>query len=409
MADRLRKYYLEPSNPDVLAFHEGFADIVAILQHFSFSGILAETIARTRTNLQSATPLVELAQQFGYATGKGRALRSAVEATEKPDPTLYQTADEPHERGATLVAAVFDAFFSTYQARIQDLLRMATGGTGQLAAGELHPDLVGRVAGEAARTAQNVLTMCIRAFEYLPPVDVTFGDYLRALVTADYELVPNDPLEQRNALIESFRARGIIPTGVGSLALDALLWRERAISAALPPADVESVLRQGVQARRASDRDSDWDVAGMKRFAEAHASELDLDPDRPVAVRGFHASYRVTREGQLRVEMVLQFLQAAGPDEHPGLAGLPLRGGTTVVVDANGRIRYVISKPLPQRKPRDEADAVHQCGLLRLEQQRAHVEATDDADPRVAFGGDKYFDRRMARRAGVAALHRGLL
>jgi hypothetical protein len=27
--------------------------------------------------------------------------------------------------------------------------------------------------------------MSIRAFDYLPPFDITFGDYLRALVTAD--------------------------------------------------------------------------------------------------------------------------------------------------------------------------------------------------------------------------------
>ena len=42
-----------------------------------------------------------------------------------------------------------------------------------------------RIAAEAAATAQSTLTMCIRAFDYLPPVDVTFGDFLRALVTAD--------------------------------------------------------------------------------------------------------------------------------------------------------------------------------------------------------------------------------
>ena len=34
--------------------------------------------------------------------------------------------------------------------------------------------------------------MCLRAFEYLPPVDVTFGDYLRALVTADRDLYRED-------------------------------------------------------------------------------------------------------------------------------------------------------------------------------------------------------------------------
>src|SRR5262249_19170324 len=126
------------------------------------------------------------------------------------------------------VAAVFDGFFATYQRRIRDLVRIATGGTGMLPAGDLHPDLINRIAGEASRAAQSILNMCIRAFDYLPPVDITFGDYLRALITADYELVPADEVGQRSAMIEAFRLRGIYPEQVASLAEESLLW---------PPAD----------------------------------------------------------------------------------------------------------------------------------------------------------------------------
>ena len=66
--------------------------------------------------------------------------------------------------------------------------------------------------------------MCIRAFDYLPPVDVTFGDFLRAVVTADRELSPEDPTGQRAALIEAFRRRGIYASGVRSSAEESLLW-----------------------------------------------------------------------------------------------------------------------------------------------------------------------------------------
>jgi hypothetical protein len=55
-----------------------------------------------------------------------------------------------------------------------------------LPAGNLHPDPSTAWPGRQA-CAQTVLEMCIRALDYLPPVDITFGDYLRAIVTAAYE------------------------------------------------------------------------------------------------------------------------------------------------------------------------------------------------------------------------------
>ena len=44
--------------------------------------------------------------------------------------------------------------------------------------------------------------MCLRALDYCPPVDVQFGDFLRALITADHDLVPDDPYGYRASLIE---------------------------------------------------------------------------------------------------------------------------------------------------------------------------------------------------------------
>ena len=122
IVDRLRYYFREPTNRDVAAFHEGFSDIVAIFQHFTFPAVLREHIRETRGNLRSPNNLIMLASEFGYSTGEGKALRSALDPVDEKDsmnrketpmtdPTLYQTVLEPHERGSILVAAVFDAFF----------------------------------------------------------------------------------------------------------------------------------------------------------------------------------------------------------------------------------------------------------------------------------------------------------
>jgi hypothetical protein len=56
-------------------------------------------------------------------------------------------------------------------------------------------------------------------------VDVTFGEYLRALITADTELVHDDDLGYRVAVVEAFRRRGLYPANVRSLAPDSLVWQ----------------------------------------------------------------------------------------------------------------------------------------------------------------------------------------
>jgi len=72
--------------------------------------------------------------------------------------------------------------------------------------------------------------MCIRAIDYCPPVDVTYGDYLRAMITADFDLVPEDDRNYRVAIIEAFRAWGIYPEDVRTLSVESLRWKA-------PPSD----------------------------------------------------------------------------------------------------------------------------------------------------------------------------
>jgi len=227
LLDGLHPSFNEPSNPDVHALHEGFADIVALFQRFAQPEILEHQIARTRGNLERQSMLGELAQQFGLALGMRGALRSALGGIneengewelQKPDPTKLRQARLPHDRGGILLAAVFSAFLAIYKSRSADLFRIASNGTGVLSAGEIHPDLARRLAREAAVASDAVLTMCIRGLDYCPPVDVDFGTYLRAVVTGDMEVSPQDKYNYRVAFIEAFRQWGIYPEGVRSMA-----------------------------------------------------------------------------------------------------------------------------------------------------------------------------------------------
>lgn len=233
--DGLHRRYIDPTHPDTRAFHEAFADIVALFQHFTFADVLKQQIAKTRGDLTSQNLLGQLAQEFGKAIGSYGGLRDAIGKTDpktgqwmphQPTPDEYARTMEFHDRGAILVAAVFDAFLTIYKLRIKRVVRIASGGSGILAAGELHPDLVDQLADAAAKTASHVLGMCVRALDYCPPIDITFGDYLRAIITADRDLISDDEMDYRIAFIEAFQKRGIFPKGVKSMSVEALCHEE---------------------------------------------------------------------------------------------------------------------------------------------------------------------------------------
>jgi hypothetical protein len=381
LLDGMHHRFNEASNPDVLAFHEAFADLVALFQHFSLPDVLRHQIAATRGDLESQSRLGELAQQFGQATGKREALRSAIGKVDpktdkwvrlKPNPEAYRRETEPHARGAILVAAIFDAFLTIYKSRIADLLRIATEGTGVLPEGHLHPDLVNRLAFEAAESAQSVLNMCIQALDYCPPVDITFGDYLRAIMTADFENDPIDETHRRAAFVEAFRAHGIVPDDVRTLSVDGLLWRP----ATDAPAENEDVVLSIIKSWApdvaywglSKSREGVFKLM-IKRRAELHgylknklkSSALQLssiDNGLPVEVHVLRPSIRTDWEGRPRFQWIIELTQRIpeylDPNDETVKDRTPdyyFRGGCTLLVDAEtGKIRYTINKKLDKSR-----------------------------------------------------------
>lgn len=282
--------------------------------------------------------------------------------------------------------------------------------------------------------------MCIRAFDYLPPVDVTFGDYLRALVTADFELNALDEVGMRAGMIEGFRARGVYPENVVSLAEEALLWDPTENLENFPVQELANMMLLGAQqySRSApheqpmtstvSNEDRDRDV-GVERFAFSdmaleqaqadlgdvalrlnewavrNAPELGLRPNQKINVLGFHPVFRVSPKGQLLVEMVAQFTQHDETYKQQ-FGGIPLRGGATVVASAEGRVRYIISKPLPS--PMVSAEKQKQANF-RIERQKEFVARCDRSDPFLSWGDDAYLSNRIAQKTNFAVMHQGVL
>jgi len=379
LLDGLHRRFQEASNADVLAFHEAFSDIVAIFQHFTFPTLLRHELRRKRGEVGEL--MADLARQFGEGIGRSAALRSAIgKEGERPS---YRDTIEPHDRGAILVGAVFDAFLAIYRRRTADLIRLASNGTGVLPRGELHPDLIERLADEAARTAGQVLTICIRALDYLPPVDVTFGDYLRAIITADADLVPNDSFGYRFAFLEAFRSRGICPDNIRTLSVESLRWQEPADQ----PKGLDDIIAQldldwdlssdraaAHQAMRANGRRiHKWIREGIGSGLREMIPEMGLDPTLKFEVHSVRPARRTSADGSLKLDIVVVITQKkdvlVDPKE-PGGETFTFRGGTTLIVDARKgreRIRYSIMKSInSERRVEQQRDYQRDRSALSL-------------------------------------------
>lgn len=227
LLDSQRPHFMEPTGPDVWGFHEGFADLIALLQHFQYPGPLKAALRSSGGVLFAKEPgeqpadwLCRIARQFGEADRKDALRRADRKSTE----LSYKKGLEEHDMGELLLSAVFEAFDIVYRRRTARLKRLATGGSGLLPPGAMHPDLLDALAGEAATLARRFMAVTVRALDYCPPSGITLGEYLRAMVTADALLVPDDAWGFREALIDAFRARKIVPSHVFSLTEDSLLW-----------------------------------------------------------------------------------------------------------------------------------------------------------------------------------------
>lgn len=428
LLDGMHRRFIEDSHQDALAFHEAFADIVALFQHFTFPEVLRHQVARTRGDLASQNLLGELAQEFGEAIGNYGALRSALGDTDpatgewkphKPDPDEYQTVTEPHARGAILVGAVFDAFLSIYKKRVADLLRIATSGTGVLPEGAVHPDLVRRLANEAAKSAQHVLNVCIRALDYCPPVDISFGDYLRAIITADADLVPDDDLGYRIAFIEAFRWRGIYPRDVRALSVDSLRWPAVRTSQSFfrPLAEqVRNLVGQFAyfQTRRQTYEETEkiskqlhnWiEIEGhaqLKEFSEIAGITFEfglpgLRGDKRKGLPRFQVNSlrparRVGPDGDSLNQLIISLIQTRDVPVSSGdeRSTMKFRGGSTLILDLDTmQLKYAIRKSISDPS--------------RLERYKEYRRgSTIEGSPRAT-----YFKRLTEAEEPFALLHRG--
>jgi len=372
LLDGMRAKFSIPTGCDVIAFHEGFADLMAVLQRFSYPQVVERAIGKARGEVGKADILVQVARQFGETVSGRPALRTALDMEGKKK---YQPDLEAHELGGVFLSAVFDAFMTIYHRRAARYLRVATGGTGILPPGELHPDLQAILADQISTLASQFQKIAVRAVDYCPPVDVELGEFLRAVITADRDLVPDDRFAYREAWIDAFGKRGIFPRDVSFLTEDSLLWsaptqpitnitgltfaKLRFEGDPGSPAGANELRRQaGVLGRLVTD----------SRFMEEFGLVLDGDRrlsgdlvERPV-VESVRSSRRVGPDGQIVFDLVAEVTQTRKVKRGNVFDFI---GGCTVIIGPKGEIRYIIKKSIVNEERLRRQEEYLSMGSLR--------------------------------------------
>jgi hypothetical protein len=348
LLDGMRPRYMEPSSKDQFAFHEGFADVIALLSVFALEKIVDAllgdaptrkdqegTISEERTTPDALvnSALLGLGEEIGDVLPGSRlgALRRSVTIPERVDILKQEEFKEEHRRGEVFVAAMMKSFVHVWHKRLSKLGFVAKGRRNR-----------SRVVEDGAIAARHLMTMAIRALDYCPPTALTFNQYLAALIAADEDIQPDDSLHgYRQVIKERFAAYGI--------AAPATNWR----------------IATEVQHRLTYERthfDSLQNCAEeVFRFVWENRNVLNLHhPQAFAKVLSVRPCIRQSSDGFVLRETVAEYLQILNLTQGEVAAAIgrtvdgpsedqPVRlfGGGTLIFDEYGRLKYHARNPLP--------------------------------------------------------------
>ena len=343
LLDGLRERYTDPSSPEQAGFHEGFADIVALLSVFALPEVVEKALdpageadripaAVVATAALKKSMLLGLGHEFGQELSgvRGNALRRSV--TLRPEQARARD-DEPHHRGEVLVAAIMDAFLNVWIGRLLPYI---------------HQDSLDRrrAVEEGAAVADRLLTICIRALDYCPPTDLQFSDFLSAALTADWEMTPRDVKYLfRDALRLSFARFGIRAASVGRGEPGA--WDAPGEEPAYDRTHFEEMQRNPDELFRFV-----WENRRVFRLHEnAWTRVLSVRPSVRTGADGFALRETVVEYLQL-LRVRAAELRGLGLNRPRGMAGtreVTLYGGNVMIFDQFGRVKYNIGNSLFNR------------------------------------------------------------
>ena len=292
--------------PQSLALHEAFADLTAVIMAIRSPNLATTVLEQTGGSLNYTTAFSRIAEQFGHERHGSHSLRDLSQ----PIRIDQVSSVEPHDLSIVLSGALYQVLVQIYEERLKGLVERE---------GDRFDDPEFSLSGKAlALSAQQLARMIFRALDYLPPGEISFADYGRAILAADKAAFPRKG-RYRQFLRQAFDDRNIVRN-------KAALNIDTNFEARLKrPVDLDDLV------------DSDW-VA--YQFANQHRELLRIPDD----VESFRVHRRLRtekrfNEGGATVEDIVFRVSWDHVEDNDVGGGLPNRrritAGTTLVINAD--------------------------------------------------------------------------
>lgn len=330
----------DATSPQALALHEAIADLGAVMFAVRTAELRQQTLARTKGDLSQPGAFNAVAEVFGAATkGSDRPLRDlSNQASLRPGAAQKVDRRSPHDLSTVLSGALYALLVEAHAREKREL------------ADAIEPPPADRDAalfsasGKALyRTGERLKRMAFRALDFLPPGEISFADYGRAIIAADLAHNP-DPSWEREFLKAEFVTRGIVDE-----------------PADLEPVATGLVLPPGLDLDRLVADDA---VAGT--FVEAHRDQLMLPPGAVFELRPRLDVTRTTQRHAIGEVIAREIILKVAWQQRQAVTQMGLAKsvfvtlGTTVVIDRETRaVRALLSTgarhPSQARDPTDNA------------------------------------------------------
>lgn len=197
-------------SPQALALHEAVADLSAVIFSLRSRELATGQLKMANGILSKALGFSAIAEQFGHAQSgeHDHPLRDLDNDHVLPGGTgTVILRAEPHALSTVLSGALYRLLVAIFDQSLIDLRD-----TQEPMPGREVPSQFSQ-SGKALFVAREKFKRIIfRGLDYLPPGEISFADYGRAMMAADASSNPDSP-EFREILKSEFVRRGIVQTG----------------------------------------------------------------------------------------------------------------------------------------------------------------------------------------------------